>query len=344
MSKSDYGDFHPLASDADWRNYFLADTESIYGDMKPDIFSSRPGTEIAPGEMRMRRAIAWDLGLDKAFYGHQASAAPSFGAIPLDDFPEDIQANLIKSGVMSHYYQRAYELGGGTPLSTLAAELAFAAQTLQAWIEATAKLDRRPLGIREDVLARFETAVSLAEMSDEDLAYLADILRSELSLFRSGRLNFYGQRDIPAPLRVARVAAAYRISQGFDAPPCHADGTADREVAGSDAAATTRPICFTDATDRAVYRWYRTERARQIGRFIASKDATPSRVRLLAAFENVKPAWAGAYGIDAMSTSPFAEIVEAQMALDLPGTEDGEKRFYQMVERAHIAIHSGDRP
>lgn len=344
MSMDDFGDFHPLASDAEWLAEFLVEPDSIYSDLKPGIFASTPRTSYEPVEAAMRRAIPWDLGLDKAFFGYQASASPSFGSMALDDFPKDIQANLIKSGVMSHYYQRAYELTGGTPLSTLSAELAVAAQTLQTWIETTAKVDRKPLGIREDVLTRFETAASLAEMSDEDLAYLADILRLELSLFRTGKLNFYGQREISAPLRIARVAAAYRISQGLGAAPCHPDGTADLGRAGTDASATTVPICFTDATDRAVYQWYRSERHRQIDRFIASKDNSPCRVRLLAAFENVAPAWAGAYGPHAMSHSARAEIVEAQMALDLGNSPNDEKRFYQMVERAHMSIHSGDRP
>ncbi len=119
-----------------------------------------------------------------------------------------------------------------------------------------------------------------------------------------------GLRALPVAYRIARVAAACRDLQGYEAGyPCDraantATGTAGTGVAGDD-----RPLCFAAATDRAVHRWYLDEYLRQ-------SRVVPHRDSGLARFAH----FAGAI-LALIDMAGAMEVVEALIADDLVAAE-----------------------
>jgi hypothetical protein len=338
MNAYDLGDVAPFHPDAEWAREYLADPLSIYSDLHPRLFSGNraesPDATAFPESKRTARAIAWDLGLDKALPGFQT--LPDYPGATPGNLTLDVAANLDKTGVTPVYFQKAHVLGGND-LYALSAEFAVALQTLHDWVEATPWADREAFGVDEDALRRVMSARSLDDVSDHDLVYLADILRSELSVRSGGAAMPDARRALPAPLRIARVAAAYRAGNaGYAA--CHGDGSR-KDTAGFLPEDLAHPICFSDATDRAVYRWYRSVRRQQLSQPPeAFHGDFGQAARLIDHFAGVRPAWAGAYTDEALDWSNHAEVVEAQLALDGPVPRDADTGFYRLVERANLLI------
>jgi len=215
-------------------------------------------------------------------------------------------------------------------------------QVLDEWVRTSSSEERELLGIREDVLRRAEVAKSLDALSEEDVAYLADILRSELSQFRAGGANIHGIRSLSTPLRIARVAAAYRDGARYpEGRPCFDDGTVNHQYAGRDPTSETRPICTMEATDRVVYERYLAERKRQLS---SIEPRNPSQQRLAKFFETIRPAWAGAYPDEALRKANNVEVVESQLALLNGSWQQDEVRFMQLVERANLVVYPGVYP
>lgn len=339
MHAYNLGDFSPFHPDAEWVTEYLAEPGSIYSDLHPRLFAGdRAETEDAvsfPASKRTARIIAWDLGLDKALPGFQV--LPNYPSRTRGDFSTALAVNTDKADLLPEYFEKAYQLGGNR-LFTINAEFAVALQILHEWVEATPWADRDALGVDEDVLTRVKAANSLSDVRDQDLAYLADILRSELSVWRAGDMTSLNQRAIRVPLRIARVAAAYRTTnEGYNV--CNQDGSRNPSLAGERPEDIARPICFSDATDRAVYRWYRATRAYQLAQRPEDfGDSFAAVARLIDTFADIRPAWAGAYTNQALDWSNHAEVVEAQMALDSDVPGEVDISFYRLVERASLLI------
>ncbi|KAF1008188.1 MAG: hypothetical protein GAK28_01167 [Luteibacter sp.] len=340
LSRADLGSVWPFQHDSVWVEEYLDSPGSIYSDLHVGMFmwqrgDGPRGEAVFPEKTSQKaRAIAWDLGLTKALPGWQALTDASASVYTY--YAPYLGANLSKAGVLPTYYEKAYELYGNE-VYAITAELAVALQILHEWVEAVPPQDRIEQGIYADVLTRFESATSMDQILEADLTYLADILRGELSLWRGGGLNTFGIREIPTPLRIARVAAAFATSQGgFRA--CKADGSHDPQYAGAIPEQTQTPICPTDATDRAVYRWYRALREKQLHRPASEIDDMARAARLVDAFADIKPAWAGAFSGKALDWSNHAEIIEAQVAVAGDPARDTELDFYRLVERANLII------
>lgn len=325
--------FAPFQSDARWRAEYQSDTASIYSDLHPRLFGSEELSSgvgaTFPDSRAKARIIAWDLGLDKALPGYQV--IPTWPGPTRGNLLVEIAANLEKADVLPEYYKLAYQYGGSS-VSTLNAELAVALQILHEWVEATSWRDRDSLGIDEGVLTRFRERAATQDVSDQDLEYLADLLRSELSTWRAGRESSLAQREVSTPLRIARVAAAYKVSQMKNYNACFPDGTHDPATAGTVPEDLNRTICYTDATDRAVYRWYRAERAEQLARFHGD-------LPLVAHFDHLRPAWAAAFNDRALDWSNHAEIVEVQMAIrGAHGSGRDDTSILRLIERANLTM------
>lgn len=370
MNPHDLGDFYPFRPDAEWVAEYASDQGSIYSDLQQRLFSVDVVTPIAtgpqlgssPNDPRSARIIAWDLGLDKALPGYQVM--PYYPRAYPGDLQTQVQANLRKAGVSKAIFLKVQALTGPN-LSSLGAEMAVAAQILDDWVSiaaeaatkaaladqeasrsaelhavalaAGAEADEAALGVRGDVLERLHAATYLSDLTDQDLAYLADILRAELSVWRAGRYNRSHQRAIPTPLRIARVAAAHRASQpGYDA--CLADGSRNPARAGNDPESMAQPICFTDATDRAVYRWYRAQRRVQLAQPTESFPDFGLAARLIESFGDIRPAWAGAYTARALDWSNHAEVVEAQIASSFSSSDTDDIGILRLNERANSLI------
>lgn len=294
-----------------------------------------------PATAPVNRMLAWNLGLHKALPSDQFRYDAIQPELKGADIDANARSNLLKAGVYPTVLAQAQRLSGPS-LSTLGAELAIAVSTLMEWRRVAAGR-ANDLGIRLDVIDRFKAATSLADMTEQDLSYLADILRLELSIWRGGTPGVFFNLSLPAPMRIARAAAAHHGSRaGYAA--CSADGTRNPLTAGTSPDDLAHPICFTDATDRSVYRWYRAMRASELAQTPQAFADFDQASRLIAHFSDVRGSWAGAYAEEALEWSNHAEILDAQMIATQadPALGIDEQAFLRLVDRAsHLVCRSG---
>jgi hypothetical protein len=201
--------------------------------------------------------LQWDLGYTKA--------QPETLRLPVlsDAYGSTFaQLGATKAGVEADIFHQALSVFGNRH-STFAAKYAVAAQILRERVAATAEDDREMLNVEPDVLARFMALPPDGRLEPYDAQYLRDLLDAEMNRHTVARETFRGTREIGTPFRIARVAAAYRDNQSYVAPPCTDDFRYREHVASLDP--TQGPLCFVDASDRAVYAWYNEEFRRQAG-------------------------------------------------------------------------------
>jgi len=167
----------------------------------------------------------------------------------------------------------------GNDYPAIGALYAVAAQLLWEKLHATTAAEQRRLGLRAEVLAGMTSEPRTRRPSDFDRHYLAILLDGEM---RDWNLRTPYRPDVaplPVALRIARVAAAYRDQQPYEIEPClspthHNPATAGK--GGTDA----RPLCFNDATDRAVYAWFVTELRREMADSQPSEIGDPHRRKM----------------------------------------------------------------
>jgi|GEM_PF-6654428 len=131
---------------------------------------------------------------------------------------------------------------------------AVALQLLAERRAATTATGRAWLGLRTDIVDAVDRDPFGWTPGDDDLQYLAMTLDGAMREWGDLDVDAWGNRRLPVPFRVARMAAAYR-----DRLPYHDDPCLDRREhdprfesrRGPDA-----PLCFNAATDRAVYQWF----------------------------------------------------------------------------------------
>jgi hypothetical protein len=193
----------------------------------------------------------WDLGYTKARLGREIPQLPgSLGNV-------SGARSLVKAGIdLDIYAQATHLVGPDYPM--IAANYALAAQVLRTRLTTMPRTLWAQHGLRPDVLDRFVHAESGPAMDDYDFHYLIHILDGALSTWTAGEPSTYGLRELPTNFRLARVAAAYRDRMPYDHEPCHDDHTYDAQHAGM-GGVDRRPLCFDDATDRAVHSWYAAE-------------------------------------------------------------------------------------
>ncbi|HEY4092429.1 MAG TPA: hypothetical protein VGN46_13030 [Luteibacter sp.] len=292
-----------------------------------------------PGDQALHRQMAWDLGMTAAIPGLQVLTDPATSTagnmIPVG------AASLAKAGVSRANWTRAVNFADpGGRLITLGSELAVSLQILEGWVANTEATKARRLGIDANVLVRFDRARGLRDMPDSDLAYLAALLRSELSTWRAGRAALDGHRELPTPLRVARATmvhgSQYADNDGFRS--CNDDGTRVPAVAGRVPEDLSLPICPAEATDRAVYRRYRALRRMELNRPSSDFVDPTQAARLVRHFGDMRPAWASIYRDEVLSYSNHAEVVESQMAAESdPGTVN-DINTWRLTERVNLLI------
>lgn len=220
----------------------------------------------------------WDLGFTKArlwndIHSYPAELRPSAGF-----------TNITKAGIETDIYEQALRFVG-PDYPAIAANYAVAAQRLRAKLASTPRQKWAEQGLRHDVIDRFVHAKDASGLQDFDLHYLIQFLDGAMASWSAGNSNVYGVRELPVPFQIARMAAAYRERLPFDHRPCLPNGTYDPKHAGM-GGVDRRPLCFVDATDRAVHTWYaatlRAELAsiapaRRSGTSIAERMARPLR-------------------------------------------------------------------
>ncbi|MGN6481552.1 hypothetical protein [Luteibacter sp.] len=292
-----------------------------------------------PDDQALHRQMAWDLGMTAAMPGLQVLRDPT---IPTPGHMNAVgAASLSKAGVSVYNWSNAVNFADARgKLITLGSELAVSLQILEGWVATTDARKARRLGIDANVLVRFERARSLRDMPDSDLVYLAALLRSELSTWRAGRAALGGHRELPTPLRLARASMVHASQYGDNdgSRACNGDGTLVPAVAGHVPEDLSRPICPTEATDRAVYRRYRALRRMELSRPPSDFTDPEQAARLIRYFGDLRPAWASIYRDEALHYSNHAEVVESQMAAESEAGTVNDLNAWRMTERANLLI------
>lgn len=262
MERPDAGRDLPRISDM--LTSLLATPGSAYSALVPEpaFIGTRAWRDIAEGgldKLGLDGALAilqYDLGATRARPGSDVVITPGFR----EDF---VAASAIKASVDADIFWHTLDVVGRRH-STRAATYGIALQLLRDKAAVTPRDRWRATGIDVAILDRFMRARYLDELSRGDLTYLSTLVQHGMIHWRSDAMAQHGQRALPTPLRVARLAAAYRDAEGYvGGYPCGRDATPNATYAGTGAADDDRPLCFVAATDHAVLRWYSQEVRRQ---------------------------------------------------------------------------------
>ncbi|GAA0915051.1 hypothetical protein GCM10009552_32520 [Rothia nasimurium] len=325
-----------LGSDGLFVAGMLNDSNSIYSALRPTPAAFRGSAwrsafnALAVSNTMMSRAVAtrvvaWDLGLTKArMGGHPAAVyAPMIGS-------PRVEANLMKAGVSSDIIRQALHLVG-EPSYAVAANLAVALQIVRDKLACVDRSEWSSAGLRKEVVDRVMGARSLAEIDEFDLVYLVRMLEGEMSDWAGVSASIYGRRSLPAALRVARVAAAYRDMLGYtnDTDPCTPEGRHRPGVAAESPTEKTRFMCFVDATDRATYRWFLEVMHAQVDPLITNFATRPAE-RISRHIRHIRPLWIGTHSGKMLTEASTVEVVEALIAYRAadPGSDTSSTQKY----------------
>jgi len=229
------------------------------------MLASLPKTkDDGAAERQAIRALQWDLGTTKARPGADIPNE-AMNKVDLSHlYPQHrdplVVAGIAKAGVDTDIFSAALAVTTDDH-STVAANYAVAAQIIRDRARAYPPEAWPRMGIRAGIVDRLVASVVPEDFADPDRRYLSLLVEQEARTRRVGLRNQYGLRGLSTPYRVARLAAAYRDGQGYALAstfPCGPDGS-HQPGAGTQAPGDHRPLCFVDASDNAVYRWYADE-------------------------------------------------------------------------------------
>jgi hypothetical protein len=211
----------------------------------------------------------------------------------------------VKAGVESDILIAVRdEVGRDYP--AIGALYAVALQLLREKLDATPVADQRKVGLRKEALGDIQTSVGRWQPAGFDRQYLAILLDGEMREWNIGPPNDASVSPLPVPFRVARMAAAYRDQQPYSVDPClnpreHNPATAGK--GGDD----PRPLCFNDATDRAVYAWFVAELRREMAREGAVEFGQAHLAEMLDPFRYTQ------FGPLALATGSLASAVRKEV-------------------------------
>ncbi|URX64185.1 hypothetical protein KR767_09115 [Luteibacter anthropi] len=309
-----------LGSDGLFVAGMLNDSNSIYSALRPTPAAFRGSAwrsafnALAVSNTMMSRAVAtrvvaWDLGLTKArMGGHLVD-----GYAPMVGSPR-VEANLMKAGVSADIFRQVLHLVG-EPSYAVAANVAVALQIIRDKLACVDPSEWSDAGLRKDVVDRVMGAHALAEIDEFDLVYLVRMLEGELSDWAGISASIYGKRSLPAALRVARVAAAYRDMLGYTAAtdPCTQEGQHRPGVAAESPVEKTRFLCLVDATDRATYRWFLEVLHAQVDPLVTNFATRPAE-RVARHVRHIRPLWIGTHSGKTLTEASSIEVVESLVA------------------------------
>jgi hypothetical protein len=307
-------------NDASYARYVLDRPDSPYSNVKrvalspPDAPTRRAIESVSTydhplNQRDLHDLKVWDLGFTKA--------RPSSAGF---DIPADMKIipgarSFVKAGVerdifilANRHYGRMYP--------ALTANYVLAAQLLREKLTGTSRSLWNVRGLRHDVLERLLRGEA---MHAHDFHYLIQFLDGELATWDAGGISSYGHRQLPSTLRLGRTAAAFRQRLPFDVEPCGQDGDQDPSHAGT-GGFDRRPLCFDDATDRAVHAWYARELAHEL-ESVGPGDISPAG-RMAAPLRSSRQGWIGIRRPDVIGDVTHIEVVEAKALGQLITTGD----------------------
>jgi hypothetical protein len=291
---------------------------------------------LASGDTPLSRAeateaLAWDLGMTNGYPGRSdpAHPAPDLGVAWAG-------AQLQKAGVPEDIARKALALVGPGAY-TAAANYAVAVQLLAEKMACFDPSQWAAIGLRADVLGRFMLAQSLADLSDYDLIYLARLLQGALSTWHGGEVTRFGRRELPTPLRVARVAAAFRDMQGYTDEPCTDEGQPRADIAAVVPDDASKALCLVAANDRAVLDWYQTV-------FDVQRDPARSNfinapaLRVIRLLRPLRPLWLGVLDGKLRRYATHVEVLESMVADRVNDSEQSAESADRYRERRALFL------
>lgn len=171
----------------------------------------------------------------------------------------------------------------GNDYPAIGALYAVAAQLLREKLDATPVAEQRGIGLRPEVLQGMASTPSEWRPTEFDRQYLAILLDGAIREWDVGKPHIGTRPRLPVALRIGRMAAAYRDQQPFDVDPCLNPREHDPATAGK-GAGDPRPLCFNDATDRAVYGWFVDELRMEMAPRRLSEIGDPHREKIAGPF------------------------------------------------------------
>lgn len=244
------------------------------------------------------RMLAWHLGFTKARPGYQVPYGPHY-----PPGSGRAAASLVKSGV-SHVVIDRMSAMLGAERPAVSAVYAIALELLREKLAGMPVEGPETHALRPDVEDVLMAADSVDEVPDYAWYTLAKLVQSELSSWDGEAMSSYGYPQLPVALRMARAAAALHDAarHAHEAAPCDADnrGLPGTRLIGA-------PLCFVDATDRAVFIWFAAQLQRELD---AHVDVHAGALTALAQVRRITPLWAGRAGRRALVAAPRAEVVE----------------------------------
>jgi hypothetical protein len=171
----------------------------------------------------------------------------------------------------------------GKEYPAIGALYAVAAQLLREKLSGTSVAEQRRSGLRGEVLNGLDATTSGWQPSEYDRQYLAILIDGAMRDWDIGAPHDPLLPRLPVPLRIARMAAAYRDQQPFDVDPCLSVRDHNPATAGK-GRGDPLPLCFNDATDRAVYAWFVTELRHEVAHTRPTEVGDPHRERIAGPF------------------------------------------------------------
>ncbi|MDQ0011046.1 hypothetical protein J2T07_003252 [Luteibacter jiangsuensis] len=332
-------------TDESYARYILDRPSSPYANIKwsllpsPDTPTRRAiesvSTQEHPVNLRdLHDMKVWDLGFTKAHIASETFRMPQ----ELRYVPG--AWSIVKAGIEPDIYAQAIR-NQGLEHPAMTANYALAAQLLRAKLAATPPSLWKIRGLRHDVLDRF---VGGEFMLAHDFHYLIQFLDGALATWDAGSTSAYGFRQLPAPLRLGRIAAAYRQRLPFEHEPCMEDDTHDPEHAG-EGTFDRRPLCFDDATDRAIHVWYAHELVQELAAIHDRANGAPTLAeRMAAPLRSSRQGWIGIPRPSAIAEVTRIEVVEAKVTGQLLVEGDVSYRDAFGASRRALRLSCGMRP
>jgi hypothetical protein len=302
----------------------LEKPHSLYSKPLPDPpFASEPwwqafSREVAPDaanpSLAALDALRYQFGVTKARPGLDVMVTERDIAAFRS---REVAANALKAGVDADIFWKAFEMNGSK--TTIAAAEAVAVQMLRDLMYATPKSRWAANAIRGDVHDRYMAQDRPDRLSESDIGYLANI--ASYALRKGGPTLGYqhGDNQLPIAFRIARVGAAYKDSRGYYASSYCTNDRHDKDLPiGSSGLGYHAPLCFIDATDRAVLAWFQGESALQASGIRIHENHHEGWSRL--------GMWIGQIFMY-MDFAAFAEVVEAAVADEVVETAEARGVF-----------------
>lgn len=244
------------------------------------------------------------LGLTKARPGIDIAVTPGDVAAFRG---REVAASARKAGIDIDIFNKVLDMH--SPRVVEAAHDAVALQMLRDDMARVPREQWTAYGIDAESYQRYMKAGHAHELRQGDTLYLSSLVATAVKT-RGIALDASGEPQLPAAFRVARAAAAFKDRVGYYSgrPFCTGNAVHPDRPRDPSALDHNQPLCFIDATDRDVLRWFHHE-ARLEHRGLRIHENTHHSVERLTRILGIL--------MPLMDLAAFVEVAEATATREL---------------------------